>query len=218
MSVDFAEQRVKMVDGQLRVTDVTDRAVLAAMLTVPREAFVPEKLRALAYIDADLDVGEGRFIMEPSPFGRLVQLAEITPADRVLDVGSATGYSAAILSRIAGHVVALESASDLGARARENFSRLGFDNVEIAAGDLVAGHAAGAPYDVIVIEGAVDEVPEALFAQLAEGGRLVAVVGRGPAARATLYRKDQGIVSHRSAFNAGTRPLAGFSREAAFQL
>lgn len=221
MNVDFTALRVKMVDGQVRTTDVTDKDVLAAMLSVPREAFVPERLRDLAYIDEDLEVAatpEGpRFLMEPSPFARLVQLAEIAPGDRVLDVGCATGYSAAILSRLAAQVVALESDSELADRAMANLAAAGASNVKVVKGPLPAGCAAQAPFEVILIEGAVEEVPQSLMDQLGEGGRLVAVIGLGNAGAARIYVKRDGIVSSRLVFNAAIRPLPGFERAKVFE-
>lgn len=220
MTVDFRELRVRMVDGQVRTTDVTDQPIVSAMLTVPREDFVPAGRRDLAYIDEDIlleaDAGSGpRYLMEPSPFARLLQLAELRPADVVLDVGCVTGYSSAVLAHIVAKVVALESDSLMAATARRKLS--GHGNVEVVEGPLAAGHPAGAPYDVILVNGAVEEVPAALLDQLAERGRLVTVVGEGNAGRATLYVKDGGFVSSRIAFNAAVMPLAEFARAPEFE-
>lgn len=219
MTVDFLEQRVKMVDGQVRTTDVTDTAILDAMLDLPREQFVPADRRLLAYMDEDIALagGAGRFLMRPSPFAKLVQLADIRAGDLVLDVGCGAGYSSAVLSRIAGFVVALESDAALAAEARERLAAVGCDNVSVVEGALPSGHAAQAPYDVIVIEGAVDDAPHGLIAQLKEGGRLVAVTGEGNSGRATLWIKEGGLVSSRAVFNAAVAPLAAFRREPAFQ-
>lgn len=217
MTVDFAAQRLKMVDGQLRTTDVTNAALLDAMLAVPRELFVPEGRRPLAYIDEDVRVdAQGRFLMEPSPFARLVQLADVRANDFVLDIGCATGYSAAVLSRLASSVVALECDAGLAASATSNLSTLGYDNVAVVEGPLQDGYASEAPYDVIVVEGAVDFVPDALLAQLKDGGRLVAVVGSGHSAMARIYLRDGDTISDRRVFNAAVKPLPGFMREAAF--
>lgn len=222
MTIDFALQRRKMVDGQLRTTDVTDVALLEAMATTPREEFVPAKKRPLAYIDEDLEVADAgsrapaRFLMEPSPFARLVQLAEIRKDDFVLDVGCATGYSSAVLSQLCGSVVALESDGELAAQATEKLSTLGYDNVAVVEGPLPEGYAGEAPFDAIVIEGAVELVPDALLDQLREGGRLVTVVGTGNAGRATIYLKEGGLVTPRRAFNAAIRELIDFRRKPAF--
>lgn len=223
MAVDFHALRIKMVDGQVRTTDVTDTDVLDAMLAVPREEFVPDHWRPLAYIDEDIEItpadqgGEPRFLMEPSPFARLAQLAAVTRHDTVLDIGCGTGYSSAVLSRIAAAVVGLESSAELAAAAREKLAAQGAGNVEIVEGPLAQGHAARAPYDVIIVNGAADELPSVLFDQLAEGGRLVAVIGRGNVGRATLYLKEGGLVSQRRTFNAAIMPLAEFRRQPEFE-
>jgi protein-L-isoaspartate(D-aspartate) O-methyltransferase len=216
MNADFSELRTKMVDGQVRTTDVTDPAILEAMLAIPREAFVDERLRPLAYIDEDIEIARGRYLMEPSPFAKLVQLADIRPGETVLDVGAGTGYSSAVLSRLAGRVVALESDAALAERARATLAGLAAENVTVVTGPLAAGHAEIAPYDVILLEGAIGAMPDALFAELAEGGRLVAVEGLGNAGIARLYLKSGGIVTGRRAFNAAVKPLPGFERTPAF--
>lgn len=222
MTVDFQELRVKMVDGQVRTTDVTDVDILSAMLALPREEFVPENRRPLAYIDEDIAVapareGRGtRYLMEPSPFARLVQLAEIRPADHVLDVACGTGYSSAVLSRLAASVVALENHPELVEGARKTLGDQNCANVEVVEGVLAEGWQARAPYDVILINGSVEEVPQALFDQLKEGGRLVAVVGHGNAGQATYYIKEGGFISARRAFNAAIMPLDEFRRAPSF--
>jgi protein-L-isoaspartate(D-aspartate) O-methyltransferase len=216
MNADFSELRVKMVDGQVRTTDVTDPAIIDAMLAIARETFVDEGRRALAYIDEDIEIAPGRYLMEASPFAKLVQLADIRPGETVLDVGTGTGYSAAVLSRLAGRVVALESDAALAERARAALAGMAADHVAVVTGPLAAGHAEAAPYDVIILEGAVEVMPDALFAELGEGGRLVAVEGQGNAGVARLYLKSGGIVTGRRAFNAAVKPLPGFERIAAF--
>jgi len=222
MEVDYAQHRLRMVDGQLRTTDVTDAAILEAMLVVPREEFVDPARRALAYIDEDVptasaDGGPQRYLMEPSPFAKLVQLADIGPGDFVLDVGCGTGYSSAVLSRLASSVVALETDADLADRAAATLTRLGFDTVAVVKGRLSEGYAAEAPYDVIFLGGAVEFVPDALLAQLKDGGRLVAVEGTGNSGKARLYVKTDGIITGRSVFNAAIKPLPGFERVRTFQ-
>lgn len=217
MMADFSGLRTKMVDGQVRTTDVTSLPLLDALLSVPREEFVPTARRSLAYIDEDLEVAPGRYLMEPSPFARLVQLAGIRPADFVLDVGSATGYSAAVLSRLAGAVVALEEDPALVETAQATLSGLGYDTVAVVEGPLAGGYAKQAPYDAIVIEGAVEQVPQALFDQLKDGGRLVAVVGHGHAAVACHFVKHNGAVAARRVFNAAVKPLPGFNNAPVFR-
>ena len=217
MTIDYTGLRTKMVDGQVRTTDVTNLPLLDAMLEVPREAFVPTSRKSLAYLDEDLELAPGRYLMEPSPFARLVQLAGVRRADSVLDVGAGTGYSSAILSKIAGEVVALESDAPLAAAARLALAEAGCESVEVVEGGLAAGHPARAPYDVIMLEGAVEQVPEALFAQLRDGGRLVTVEGLGNAGVAKLYVKHKGVVSGRPAFNAAIRPLPGFHTAPVFE-
>lgn len=221
MSADFSARRVKMVDGQLRTTDVTNAPILDAFLAVPREAFLPASQRDLAYIDEDIRLagmtGEPRYMMEPSPLAKLLQLAGIGSEDSVLDVGCGSGYSAAILSRLARTVTALESDSGLAETARTTLASLGYDNVTVVEGELRDGYAQNAPYNVILLGGSVEEVPQALLDQLAEGGRLVAVEGHGNAGVARLFLKTTGIATGRRAFNAAIKPLPGFERVRVFE-
>ena len=221
MSADFVELRVKMVDGQVRTTDVTSAPLLDAMLSVPREVFVGDRQRDLAYIDEDIRIADGadgaRYLMEASPLAKLMQLAEINATDSALDVGCGTGYASAILSRLARSVVALESDSTLAQTAASTLSGLGCGNVTVVEGALAQGHAAKAPYDVIFIGGSVEKVPAPLLGQLAEGGRLVAVEGRGNSGVARLFFKAGGVVTGRRAFNAAIKPLPGFERVHAFE-
>jgi protein-L-isoaspartate(D-aspartate) O-methyltransferase len=219
---DYAAARTKMVDSQLRTTDVTDYAVLAAMGEIPRERFVPARMRPLAYIDEDISVRDGgaaapaRYLMEPAPFARLVQLAEIAPSDIVLDIGCATGYSTAVLARLANSVVAVEVDAALAALAGSALVDLGIANAAVVTGPLEEGYPSEGPYDVIFVGGAVEVVPDGLLAQLKEGGRLVAVVGYGRAAAATVFTRTDGEIGSRIAFNAHVQPLPGFAKPKAF--
>lgn len=210
--MDFEAARTKMVDNQVRTTDVTSHSVLRAFYATPREAFVPAKAKALAYIDNDIEIAAGRYLMEASPLAKLLQLAAVTKEDVVLEIGTGSGYATAILSAIAGSVVSLEIDETLAAQATETLASLGHDNVAVVTGSLENGYSAEAPYDLIFINGAVEEVCPALFEQLQDGGRLVAVVGYGNAAQAKVFVKEQGAISESTHFNASVRPLPGFTK------
>jgi protein-L-isoaspartate(D-aspartate) O-methyltransferase len=215
--VDYVSARTRMVDNQLRTNDVTDYSVLDAIQAVPREMFVPSTRRALAYIDEDVPLGDnGRALMKPHVFGKLIQAAGLLPADVVLIVGAGTGYSAAVVARIASAVFALEQDTRLADQARATLSTLGADTVSVVTGPLTSGWAADAPYDAIIVEGAVEFVPTALFDQLRDGGRLVAIEGHGRAGRARLYTRSGSDVSGRLVFNCAARPLPGFARPKEF--
>lgn len=218
--IDFADARTRMVDSQLRPNAVTDRRLLAVMGEVPREVFVPSSKRALAYLDRDLRVAEkggaGRYLMSPMCFAKLVQLAGIGPSDLVLDVGCATGYSTAIVARLADAVVAIDDAADLVAAAAENLGRLGIDNAAVVEAALTAGCPAEGPYDVIVFNGEVPEIPAAYAGQLRDGGRLVAVVRQGPVGRGMIFRKTGSGLSGTAEFDAAAKPLPGFVRTPGF--
>ena len=222
MTADFSELRVKMVDGQVRTTDVTSLPLLDAMLAVPREAFVPDSRKALAYIDENILISDNsgpgaRYLMKPSPFAKLVQLAEIGPNDKVLDVGAGTGYSAAVLSRLAKSVVALESDAALAERAASTLSGLGYDNVSVVRGELKAGHKAGAPYDVIFVDGSVEELPERCWRNSPRADGWSWSKDSGNAGVARIYLKSNGVATGRRAFNAAVKPLPGFERAPAFE-
>ncbi|UIJ73572.1 protein-L-isoaspartate O-methyltransferase [Aurantimonas sp. HBX-1] len=216
--MDFESARTKMVDNQIRTTDVSSHAILRAFLQVPREEFVPAPRKPLAYIDEDVPLGGGRYVMEPSPLAKLLQLAAVRPDDVVLDVGCGSGYGSAILSHLAGSVVALEEDPQLAAQATDNLSRLDYVTCVVVEGRLAEGYPSEAPYDVIFFEGSVETLPETFFEQLREGGRMVVVEGVGLAAAARLYIKDEdGIVSDRFGFNCSIRPLPGFAKAASFE-
>lgn len=214
--IDFEAARNKMVENQIRTTDVTSHSVLRAFYNVPRESFVPEKSKVLAYIDNDIEIAPGRYLMEASPLAKLLQLAKVTKDDVVLEVGCGTGYATAILSHIAGTVVAVECDPALGAAATATLSALGCDNAAVITGELEKGYAAESPYDLIFINGSVEEVPEGLFNQLRDGGRLVTVVGYGNASTARVFLKEHGVLSEASHFNTSVKPLPGFRKSKDF--
>jgi protein-L-isoaspartate(D-aspartate) O-methyltransferase len=225
---DFAAPRLAMVESQLRPNEVTDRRLLAAMLTLPRERFVPPKLRGLAYMDEAIQVfpsvdgAPARFLLAPMVLARLIQLAAVEPGDEVLDIGCTTGYSTTVLSRLARRVVGLEPEPELAEAAREALRDHGIANAEIVEGPLDRGHPAGAPYDVILVNGAVREPPEALFPQLKPGGRLAVVVlsgaNSGTQGKAFLFVKIGEEASGRPYFDAGAQLLPGFIPARAFVL
>ncbi|NLS16143.1 protein-L-isoaspartate O-methyltransferase [Rhizobium sp. P40RR-XXII] len=220
--MDFEAARVKMVENQIRTTDVTSHSVLNAFLTVPRENFVPEKSKVLAYIDNDIEIAAAaagkpaRFLMEASPLAKLLQLGVITKEGKALDVGCGTGYVSAILSLLAEKVIALESDEELAAQAQANIAALGYDNVTVVTGDLEKGHAGNAPYDVIFIDGSIEQLPQGLLDQLGEDGRLITVIGYGHAARATVFMRERGVFSENVFFNASIKPLPGFAKAREF--
>ncbi len=216
---DFAAARRMMVDGQVRTADVTDLRILAAMEEVARERFVPADRAGLAYLDRDVAVSGGdsrpsRYLLKPMVFAKLIHEAGIAETDRVLDVGCATGYSSAVLARLAASVVALEEDRALAASAEKALS--GVANVKVVSGPLVTGWPLEEPYDVIVMEGAIEVAPDALLRQLKDGGRLVCIFGAGPQRKATLYRRDGDDAGGRPVFDASGPLLPGFSRKPAF--
>ncbi len=215
--VDFAAARFNMVESQLRTNKVTDLRLLGAFETVPRERFVPEPLRGIAYIDEDVALGGGRFVMEPRVLARLLQAAEPGPEDVALDLGCGSGYATAILSRLVATVVALEDDAALAAAANRTLDELEIDNAVVVEGRLAEGYPKQAPYNVILLGGAVAEVPAVIADQLAEDGRLVTVVSAGPGlGRATLMRRDGGVVSSRVLYDAALPVLPGFEAEPGF--
>ncbi len=217
--MDFSQSRRKMVDNQLRTNDVTDHRILDAMEFVPRERFVPASKKSVAYIDEDLPVGStdtGRCLMKPHIFGKLVQLADIREGDIALVVGAGTGYSSAVVSQLAASVVALEEDPDLARTAGEILVDLGIENAVVVEGPLVKGYESEGPYDVILVDGAVEVLPETLKQQMKPDGRLVVVEGQGGAGVAKLYQKSGSAVSGRFGFNASVSLLPGFERNAEF--
>ena len=216
----FSTARQKMVDGQVRPSDVTDSRIIDAMLEVPREAFVPQNQRALAYLDLDLDVSEGasakRYLIKPVVTAKLLQAAEIKQGDNILVVGCATGYAAAVVAKLAGKVLATEGDPALAANATEILARLGLANVTVLMASAADGDPANAPYDVIVLNGATEIVPERLYGQLKEGGRLVGVFAMTQPPRATIVTRSHGDFGNRALFDAAVPVLPGLERLPAF--
>jgi protein-L-isoaspartate(D-aspartate) O-methyltransferase len=216
----FSTARQKMVDGQVRTSDVTDSRILDAMLEVPREAFVPENRRALAYLDLDLDVSANgqpkRCLIKPAVTAKLLQAAEIKGTDKVLVVGTASGYAAALVAKMAAQVVATESDPALAAKASSTLSELGCRNITVRTSAAADGDTASAPYDVIVLNGATEVVPERLCDQLRDGGRLVGVFASSLPARAMIVTRFHGDFGNRTLFDANAPVLPGLERLPAF--
>jgi protein-L-isoaspartate(D-aspartate) O-methyltransferase len=215
--IDYAAARLAMVESQIRTNKVTDDAVLAAFLAVPRERFVPARLRGAAYVDDNLPLGGGRSMMQPMVLARLVQLAEIGREDNVLEIGCGTGYGTALLARLARNVVGVESESDLAHQAQARLRELAIDNATVVEAPLTVGHPGRSPYQAIVCQGAVARIPDAIAHQLAEGGRLVCVLrpDSGPG-RAVVMTSVGGVLSHWPSFDAAVPLLPGFEAEPSF--
>lgn len=215
---DYARRRTVMVDTQVRPSDVTKFPIIDAMLHVPRERFVPDAKREAAYMGGNLDIGEGRWMLEPRTLAKMLDGLNVGPSDLVLDVAAGQGYAAAILSRLAQAVVALESAKSLVSEAETILGEEGADNVAVVNGPLAEGAAQMGPFDVIMIEGGIERLPEAIEDQLVEGGRIAALFMQGDLGTVRIGYKLGGRISWRDAFNAGAPVLEGFSRRTEFAL
>jgi protein-L-isoaspartate(D-aspartate) O-methyltransferase len=214
--MDYAAARRAMVESQIRTNRVTDPRLIAALAEIPRELFVPAKLRSIAYVDEALPLGNGRHLMEPLAFALLAQVAEISPKDVVLDIGCATGYSTAVLAKLGVTVVAVEEAPDFVREANRLLAEIA-DNTAVIEGPLAEGCSRQGPYDAILIEGGVEEIPDAIVQQLADGGRLVCIVGSaGGLGKGTLVTRHGTSVSRRTVFDAGTPVLSAFRRRPTF--
>jgi protein-L-isoaspartate(D-aspartate) O-methyltransferase len=212
---DSATLRRMMVDGQVRTADVTDRPLIHALLEVPRERFVPAAQSALAYLDLDIPVGEGnRRLLKPMVLAKMLQALDLSAGQRVLDVGCATGYAAAVMAQLGASVVALEEERGLAAQARANLAGLG--SVDVVEGLLAEGYPARAPYDAILVEGAIELDPAMLCSQLGHGGRLICIRGAGPASKVVLYLNDGTDITPRTVFDAAGPVLPGFARPPVF--
>jgi protein-L-isoaspartate(D-aspartate) O-methyltransferase len=214
--MDYAAARQHMIDSQVRTNKVTDSTVIAALAALPRELFVADTHRKLAYIDRPVPMAAGRRMMETMYLARLLQVAELQPEAKALVVGAGTGYAAAVVSKLVAKVTALESSAELAARARSNLGGLGISNVSVVEGELVAGHSSEAPFDFILVDGAVEIAPDALAAQLAEGGTLACIVMRGTIGHGVLIARADGVLTRREIFDAETDVLPGFARPQRF--
>lgn len=219
MSVtDFDAARKAMIDSQIRPNKVIDEAVIAAFATVPREEFVPKSLQDVAYVDEDITLPGGRYMVEAMIMGRMIQSLELKPTDNVLLIGAATGYSAAILSHLCASVIAIDNRTAAVEKAQDNLNKLEIGNVAVLKNKLTEGYPAEGPYDAIIIEGGVETMPDALLAQLANDGRAVAVWRTSPRAQgeASIWTKSAGAATRRALFNAHVPTLTEFQAKSEF--
>ena len=215
---DFAARRVMMVDTQVRPSDVTKFPIIAAMLAIPREVFVPQALRDAAYVGDNVALGAGRVVLDARVFAKLLDALDITPDETVLDIGCGLGYSAAVIARIAKSVVAVEEDKAMADHAQAHLAALGAGNVTVVTGPLATGAAGHGPYDVAIVQGGVEVVSPEILAQLRDGGRIAAVFMSGPLGIAKIGYKSGQDVTWRFSFNAALPVLAGFTAAREFSL
>lgn len=211
-----AVARETMIDTQVRPNDVTDRRIHAALQDVPREDFLPKSRHALAYAEFDHETSEGRFMWRARDFAKLVESAKIQPEDEVLDIATGSGYSSAILSYLAAAVVGLESDEALAEAASARLDALNIDNADVVSGDLSKGLASQGPFDVIFVNGTVEEVPSDWTDQLKDGGRLAVIVRDGKVSQARIYTRSGDVLAQRNVFDAAPPALAGFEKSESF--
>ena len=214
--MDFAAARQNMVDCQIMPNRVDDQRIVEALLKIPREKFVPDNLTGIAYVDEIVPLGGQRYVMEAMVVARLLQTAALNSEDVALSIGCGTGYATAVLAQIVDTVVAVEPDKGLAQKANENLAAIGLDNVAVVEGKLEDGNIDQGPYNVIFFDGAVQTVPKAICDQLAEGGRLVAIVAGERVGTAYLYSRFGGVISKREVFDAGTPLLPGFWKQKSF--
>ncbi len=215
---DFAARRIMMVDTQVRPSDVTKFPIIDAMLSVPREDFLPAAKREAAYMGENLDLGAGRVMLEPRTLAKMLDALDIANDELVLDVGAAFGYSSAVIAHMAEAVIAVEDDEMMAAEAQEALSNAGADNVMVHVGPLTEGAAQHGPYDVVIVHGGVAHLPQALSDQIKDGGRIACLFMDGALGEVRVGHKLDGKITWRMAFNAGAPVLQGFERHDKFQL
>jgi len=215
---DTKVQRTMMVDTQVRPSDVTKFPIIDAMLTVPREDFLPAVARQTAYSDGPIKIADGRSALEPRTFAKMLEAVDIQPDELVLAIGAGLGYSPAVLARLCEAVVALEEDEALSEGVESQLAKANVDNAAVITGPLVEGAAKHGPYDVIFVDGAVEDIPSKLTDQLKDGGRLVAIFMDGPLGVCRIGLKTGDSVSWRDAFNATAEILPGFRHQSSFEL
>lgn len=215
--MDYARARHLMVETQVRPNDVTDLALTAAFRQVPREVFVPAHLKSVAYSDQELDLGGGRYLLRPRDLGKLLQALSPQPGQKALEIAGATGYGAALMAACGAAVTLVEPDQALLNAAMTAFKETGVSNVRTGATAIPAGWPDGAPYDVILLNGAVEVTPDAWLAQLGEGGKLAVIVRQGATGSARLYSKAHGKTAYRTLFDAAPPILPGLSAPTQFK-
>lgn len=215
---DYAARRTVMVDTQVRPSDVTKFPIIDAMLSVPREAFVPRRLREAAYLGESLDLGGGRVVLDPRILAKMLDALDIQADDLVLDIGPAYGYSSAVIARMAEAVVGVESDAEIAEEAQRLLSEHDADNVIVQQADLTAGAPDHGPYDVVVLQGGVEHLPEAITAQVKESGRIACLFMEGELGVVRIGYKHDGWINWRDSFNAGAPVMPGFERQSEFAL
>ncbi|MEO9865054.1 MAG: protein-L-isoaspartate O-methyltransferase [Yoonia sp.] len=216
--VDYSNRRTMMVDTQVRPSDVTKFPIIDAMLSVPREVYVPDQLREAAYMGEHVVLSADRVVLEPRTFAKMLEVLDVQPDHTVLDLGCGLGYSTAVLARLADFVAGVEDDEELANEAQSILSEYGVDNAAVMAGDLTEGAAKSGPYDIIIAQGAVEEIPATILDQLRDGGRIAAIFAEGSLGVVRVGYKSNGVVSWRFAFNATAPTLSGFKKAAAFSL
>jgi protein-L-isoaspartate(D-aspartate) O-methyltransferase len=218
MMADFSARRVMMVDTQVRPSDVTKFPIIAAMLSVPRETYVPGDLREAAYMGENLNLGGARVLLEARTLAKLLDALDIQPDELVLDIGCGLGYSTAVIAQLADAVMAVEEDAGFAAEAQRTLSAEGVDNVAVIQGPLVAGAAKHGPYDAVLLNGAVEVVPQAILDQIKDGGRIGCVFMDGALGEARIGHKADGRMTWRAIFNASAPVLPGFAAQSGFRL
>lgn len=215
---DYAARREMMVDTQVRPSDVTKFPIIEAMLTVPREKFVPRSMREAAYMDGNIDLGRGRCILEPRTFGKMLDALELGASDMVLDIGIGFGYSAAVLARMTQVVVGVESDADMAQEAQSILSESDADNVIVHEGPLEGGAPEHGPYDAIILQGGAQDIPEGLINQLKDGGRMAVLFMDGELGEVRIGHKIDGTMNWRRSFNAAAPVMSGYGKQSSFAL
>lgn len=214
---DYETARTAMVDCQVRPSDVTKYSIIDALLSVPREAYVPTDKRPIAYAGEHIDLGFGRFLLDPRTFAKMLDAINVQPDEMVLDIGCGFGYSSAVLAHMAEAVIAVEQTDEMATQASERLMEQSVDNVYVIHDDLAAGHEKNAPYDVIILEGAAEQIPPSLTDQLKKKGRICAILTQGPLGKCQIGYKSHGKISWRTMFNATAPTLSGFEAKPNFK-